>query len=379
MAHPAFQLLTYSDLPQWDDDAHLDAFKCFLNSAEKFRADGKYPKTKPSGIDGEALTHVFLEALEKADQIKSNADAKRFFEEQFLPVKMPPPLDTVEPWPGLLTAYYEPVLQGARNRSDEFSTPLLRRPTDLFEIKTDADRVNLPEDWPDGLRFGRLVDGKISPYLDRSRIEGQAYSDGALAGRGLELVWLPNRVEAFFVHIQGSACIKLTDGTTMRVSYNGKSGHDYTPIGRVLKERGALPAGNITMESIKAWLHANPEDQLDVLHANRSFIFFQEETGLAGDGGPRAAAGVQLTTGRSLAVDRLVHTFHAPIYVSSKQNGQISHRLMIAQDTGSAIVGPHRGDYFSGSGTAAGAHAGGFCASARFTLLLPRRQLEVSQ
>ncbi|MEP0521763.1 MAG: MltA domain-containing protein [Hyphomicrobiales bacterium] len=379
MAHPAFQLLTYSDLPHWDDDTHLDAFRCFLVSAEKFRTDGKYPKTKLSGVDGKALSGIFQRALEDSRQIQSDAAAKGFFEKHFVPVSVPAPSEYPEEWPGLLTAYYEPVLEGSRSRSPEFSVPLLRRPSDLIEIKTDADRAKLPQHWPEGLRFGKSVDGKIKPYFDRSEIEGKSYSQGALAERGLELVWLQNRVEAFFVHIQGSACINLRDGTTLRVSYDGKSGHDYTPIGRVLKERGALASGNITMESIKAWLHANPDEQLNVLHANRSFIFFREETGLTDGLGPRAAAGVQLTTGRSLAVDRLMHSFHTPIYVSSKQDDQISHRLMIAQDTGSAIVGPHRGDYFAGSGTIAGAHAGGFCAAAHFTLLLPKTQLETLQ
>ena len=165
----------------------------------------------------------------------------------------------------------------------------------------------------------------------------------------------------------------------MRVSYNGKSGHDYTPIGRVLKDRGALKSGSITMESIKAWLRANPSEILNVLYANRSYIFFQEELGLQSELGPRAAAGVQLTKARSLAVDRLMHTFHAPIYVSSKQGGRVEHHLMIAQDTGSAIVGAHRGDYFSGSGDDAGAHASDFAAAAQFKLLIPKIQLGLQQ
>lgn len=377
MVHQEFQLLNYSDLPAWNDDNHIDAFRCFLLSAQKFQHDKRTPKTKKSGVDGAALAQIFVHALKQADQIISNEHAKSFFEAYFSPAEVPVTSDVSEDWPGLLTAYYEPVLQGSRVQTSEFSTPLLRRPSDLVEIKPDIDMSSLPSDWPQGLRFGRLTGSKIVPYFDRGEIEGKAFSDGALANKGLELVWLRDRVEAFFIHIQGSAGIHLTDGTMMRVSYNGKSGHDYTPIGRVLKDRGALRSGSITMESIKQWLRANPSEILSVLHANRSFIFFQEEVGLQSGLGPRAAAGVQLTKNRSLAVDRLMHTFHAPIYVSSKQDGRVEHHLMIAQDTGSAIVGAHRGDYFSGSGDEAGAHASGFAASARFKLLVPKFQLEL--
>lgn len=379
MAHQEFQILNYSDLPAWNDDNHIEAFRCFLLSAQKFQHDKKPPKKKKSGVDGAALVQIFVHALKLAEQIVSNEQAKAFFETHFVPAEVPETSDAYEEWPGLLTAYYEPVLQGSRVQTVEFSTPLLRRPSDLVEIKPDTDNSSLPSDWSQDLRFGRSTGSKIVPYFDRAEIEGSAFSDGALANKGLELVWLRDRVEAFFIHIQGSAGIHLTDGTMMRVSYNGKSGHDYTPIGRVLKDRGALKSGSITMERIKQWLRANPSDVLSVLHANRSFIFFQEELGLQSGLGPRAAAGVQLTQNRSLAVDRLMHTFHVPIYVSSKQNGRVEHHLMIAQDTGSAIVGAHRGDYFSGSGDEAGAHASGFAASARFKMLVPKLQLERQQ
>lgn len=379
MAHQELQMLSYSDLPEWNDDNHIEAFQCFLLSAEKFQHGNKPPKAKKTGIDGGALSQIFLQALEYADRITSNAHAREFFEAQFIPAEFHTPSQASEEWPGLLTAYYEPVLQGSRLKTAEFPVPLLRRPPDLFEIKPETDKSVLPDDWPHDLRFGRSFGDKIVPYFDRAEIEGQSYADGALANKGLELIWLKDRLEAFFIHIQGSACINLADETVMRVSYDGKSGHDYTPIGRVLKERGVLTSGSITMASIKEWLRANPSEQLGVLHANRSFIFFREEIGLQTGLGPRAAAGVQLSKGRSLAVDRLMHTFHAPIYVSSKQDDRVNHRLMIAQDTGSAIVGAHRGDYFSGSGNDAGVHAGGFAASARFRLLVPKLQLEPQQ
>jgi membrane-bound lytic murein transglycosylase A len=216
--------------------------------------------------------------------------------------------------------------------------------------------------------YGRpddLVDG--APYHDRQAIES-----GALAGRGLEIVWLTSAVDAFFIHVQGSARVRLTDGGMLRLTYAGKSGHGYTPIGRVLRDRGALPAGGITMASIRDWLGAHPEKASEVMWSNRSFIFFRETEGVGADDGPIAAAGVSLTTGRSLAVDRTLHTFHAPVFVDTAlPDGAAFRRLMMAQDTGSAIVGPARGDIFFGTGDQAGAIAGAMQAEGRFYLLVP--------
>lgn len=375
MSQPDFQQLSFSSLPDWERDCHKAAFDCFVNSANKVAADKKPPRSRQSGVEGVALSAVLEKAIQVRNQINSDSDARKFFETYFRPVRIPAVDNDNQEWPGLLTAYYEPRLQGSLHRTSKFSVPLLRRPSDLVEIKSDSDREQLPERWPAGLRFGRMTSTGIVPYFDRPEIEATHFKDGALVNQELELVWLEDRVEAFFVHIQGSACIELADGSNIRVSYDGKSGQDYTPIGKVLKDRGYLKAGTITMQSIKDWLRANPAEQLEILHQNQSFIFFQEEKGLSADLGPRAAAGVQLTPGRSLAIDRLYHTFHTPIYVSSKQGTEIEHRLMIAQDTGSAIVGPHRGDYFSGSGENAGSHAGGVARSAHFVLLMPSSQL----
>lgn len=380
MVHAAFHPLEFSDLPDWAGDRHLAAFRCFLRSAAHFAGD-QGPKTRSCGVDGAALGKIFAIARAAADSIRDDTAARQFFEKQFIPAALADDTAPAVQYPGLLTAYYEPVVDGSLTRSDAFPVPLLRRPPDLVEIKT-IDAVadgtsNLPPDWPEELRFGRIGKQGLVPFYDRSEIEGSEGTDGALAGRGLELVWLADRVEAFFIHIQGSASIRLQQGGTMRVSYDGKSGHAYTAIGKVLKEAGLLPSGGITMQTIKAWLRAHPGRQSDILQRNRSFIFFQEETGLSPELGPRAAAGVQLTPGRSLAVDRLRHTFHTPIFVRYRQDGRDHARLMIAQDTGSAIVGAHRGDFFTGSGAAAGDRAGGFAAPSGFTLLLPRLQLGV--
>lgn len=370
----ALQALSYVDLPGWADDDHLAAFHCFLKSAYLFEgADG--PKTRALGIDGLALGQIFAEARRQAAHMQSAATAKAFFETYFTPIIFADETPFAE-HPGLLTAYFEPVVDGSLTRSEAFPVPLLRRPDDLVETKSSTPD-DIPDDWPEGLRFAKKTAQGLVPFFDRSEIEGRAFSDGALAGQGLELVWLANHVEAFFIHIQGSASIRLQQGGTLRVSYDGKSGHDYTAIGKVLKDMGALAPGNITMQTIKAWLLENPDRQLEVLHQNRSFIFFQEEKNLKPDSGPRAAAGAQLTKGRSLAVDRVLHTFHTPVFVSYCRDGAIHNRLMIAQDTGSAIVGPHRGDYFAGSGSDAGETAGGFAAPCRFVVLMPRAQQDL--
>lgn len=362
----AIQALTYSDLPGWAEDDHLAAFQCFLNSARIFdEQDG--PKTRELGVDGVALGRIFAKARQAEHKVKNRGAAKTFFETHFSP-SLVEHQNSDKEFPGLLTAYFEPVVDGSLTPSEAFPIPLLRRPPDLVETKSVK---NLPADWPDGLRFARSTNQGLKPYYDRPQIEGIDFSDGALMGQGLELVWLADRVEAFFIHIQGSASIRLKQGGTLRVSYDGKSGHDYTAIGKVLKEKGLLQSGDITMQTIKAWLNENPERQLEILHQNRSFIFFQEENGLLPDLGPRAAAGVQLTDGRSLAVDRVRHTFHTPVFVSYHQKGETHNRLMIAQDTGSAIVGPERGDFFVGSGKQAGETAGGFAAPCRFVLLVP--------
>lgn len=370
----ALQALSYIDLPGWAEDDHIAAFNCFLKSAAGFTgADG--PKTRTLGIDGQAVGRVLAEARRQAAQIQTAAAARAFFETQFAPVIFATDKPNAD-FPGLLTAYFEPVLEGSITRSEAFPIPLLRRPDDLVETKS-ITPDKLPEDWLEDLRFAKKTEQGIVPYFDRGEIEGTVFSDGALAGQGLELVWLANRVDAFFIHIQGSASIRLQQGGTIRVSYDGKSGHDYTAIGKVLRDMGALASGNITMQTIKAWLFENPDRQLEVLHQNRSFIFFQEEKGLQPDSGPRAAAGIQLTEGRSLAVDRVLHTFHTPIFVSYRQDGKTHNRLMIAQDTGSAIVGPHRGDFFAGSGPSAGEIAGAFAARCRFVVLMPRAQQDL--
>ena len=264
---------------------------------------------------------------------------------------------------GFFTGYYEPEVAGSLTRTSEFTVPLLSPPDDLVEF----DPAHPPPGLDPALRFAmRTADG-FSEYADRAAIMA-----GALDGRGLELVWLADPIDAFFIHIQGAARIRLTDGRSLRVTYAAKTGHPYTPIGRVLVERGALKSGTATMPAIRAWLAAHPGEAAALMGENRSYIFFREAPVDDPALGPVAAAKVPLTPGRSLAVDRLLHSFHLPVWVDTTLPDQTSFsRLMIAQDTGSAIVGAARGDIFFGSGDAAGSIAGAMSARGRFVVLAP--------
>jgi membrane-bound lytic murein transglycosylase A len=267
---------------------------------------------------------------------------------------------------GFVTGYYEPVVQASRKRSANCPVPLYRKPDDLVKL----DEKNRPQPLDPGFAFARRTPDGLCEYFDREAIER-----GALEGRGLEIAWLADKVDAFFIHVQGAARLNFTDGTTLRVTYAAKSGHPFTGPGRELAELDEIPREKVTMQSIRAWFKANPQRIDEILHRNRSFIFFRAAPVEDEAMGPVAAAKVPLTPGRSLAVDRLLHTFGSPVFVAAdglSVEGHPFRRLMIAQDTGSAIVGPARGDIFFGSGDAAGEIAGVVKHEADFFLLVPR-------
>lgn len=346
--------LSFDALAGWAGDDHRAAFRAFLLSAAHI-ADSP-PTTHALGLDGAALAAVARQALALGPDVDTAA-ARRFFETRFTPLAVGAP--------GFLTGYYEPELEGSRIRSERFSVPLYARPADLVRVD-DAIR---PDTMDRAFEWARRTERGLETYPDRAAIEA-----GALEGQGLELVFLADPVDAFFVHIQGSARIRLAEGGTMRVSFAAKSGHPYTPVGRMLRERGVFAGDEtITMASIRAWFAANPGERQAVMNENRSFIFFHEAPLADESLGPVAAAGVPLTSGRSLAVDRKLHTFHVPVFVETRlPDGAEFARLLVAQDTGSAIVGPARGDIFFGSGDAAGAVAGAMQSPGRFVLLAPR-------
>jgi membrane-bound lytic murein transglycosylase A len=347
---------TFAELDGWADDDHAAAFAAFRAGAGI--VERHPPKARALGVDPAALARILTQAGTQGASPSPTA-ARSFFEAAFEPFEVVP-----ESGGAFFTGYYEPEVAGSRVRTVEFSTPLYRPPPDLVEVG--------PSEVPqlDSLfRFAIRTAAGHAEHADR-----RAIMDGALAGRDLELVWLADPVDAFFIHIQGAARIRLTEGGTMRLTYAAKSGHPYTPIGRVLIDMGALTKDEATMQGIRAWLAAHPDKADAVMARNRSYIFFREAPVTDDRLGPIAAAKVPLTPMRSLAVDRLLHTFHAPVWVETTlPDGASFRRLMVAQDTGSAIVGPARGDIFFGSGDAAGEIAGRMRAGGRFVVLTPRR------
>ncbi len=343
--------LDFSQLDGWAHDDHSAALACFAN----------WVRTRPSCDDpwSRALAQIGRRLADTA--IADNATARAFFEAEFVP-------HAPDPETGLLTAYYEPEHAASRTVTDRFRYPLYRRPPDLIEL----DDANRPSHMDSSFRFARRTGSQISEYFDRGAIQG-----GCLADRGLELFWLADPVDVFFIHIQGSARLRLDDNTTARVSYAAKTGHPYTAVGAVMIERGLIDRDNVSMQSIRRWLKEHPDRIDEILAHNRSYIFFQEIDHCDETVGPIAAAGVALTPGRSLAVDDELYPYGSPVWLTSSEplpDSQTAlNRLTIAQDTGSAIVGAARGDLFIGSGDAAGRTAGLVKHRTRFVVLIPRR------
>jgi membrane-bound lytic murein transglycosylase A len=268
---------------------------------------------------------------------------------------------------GFVTGFYEPQVEASPVRTAHFTIPLLSPPDDLVKL----DDLNRPAGLDPSFAFGRATAGGIVEYFDRSAIE-----TGALGDRAKPLAWLAGKVDAFFIHVQGAARLLFPDGSVRRITYAAKSGHPFTGPGRVLAGMGEIPPEEVTMQSIRAWFTKNPARIDEILHRNRSYIFFREAENSDPALGPIAAAKVPLTAGRSVAVDRLLHGFATPFFIEAPTllafGDTPFSRLMIAQDTGSAIIGPARGDLFAGSGDAAGEIAGVVRHPARFFALLPR-------
>ena len=349
----------FAELPGWADDDHLAAFQAFVRSAPALRdAAGRASgRTKAAGV---ALVAAAEAALGQAAEIASPDAARAFFERTFAPHRI-----EHRGTEGLLTGYYEPVLDAARDAGGSFRIPIYRRPPDLVNLVGEAERGALA----DGLTHARRTASGVEPYATRAEIE-----DGALADQGLELVWLEDPVDAFFLHVQGSGRIRLTDGRSIRITYDGKNGHPYTSIGRYLIDTGAMAAEEMSLDALKAWLTAHPDDARAVMQQNKSFVFFRE-LGSEADA-PLGALGTGLSDGRSLAVDTGYHALGTPVYVSAPTLTPWGEagvaRLMIAQDVGSAIRGPERGDIYFGSGKDAGRLAGATKHPGRFFVLLPR-------
>ncbi len=342
--HHRFEPLSFKQLDGWQKDDHLAAFNCFKVSAKRM-IETPY-KTKSLGVSTLDLIAISQKAINHT--VQTPTEAKTFFEENFCPYQYG---DSSKA--GLLTGYFEPEVSASRVKTAQYKYPIYRKPDDLIEL----DDTNRPAAIHHDFAFGRQTAKGIVEYFDRGEIQ-----NGALEGLNLELFWLEDPVDLYYIHIQGSACLRFENGSFTRVSYAAKSGHPYTSVGSILVRLGEMKLEEVTMQSIKIWLNQNSSRQNEIFNGNRSFIFFQTFNQPNINSGPIGAAGVSLTSARSMAVDHNLYSFGLPIWVETKDKFiDSNHRfkkLLIAQDTGSAIVGVQRGDYFVGSGKKAGMIAG---------------------
>jgi membrane-bound lytic murein transglycosylase A len=301
----------------------------------------------------------------RSAEISDGAKARAFFEEHFQPLR----ISRLGEGEGFVTGYYEPVIDGSRTQTEVYTVPVYRRPSNLFVRGFRQDATNLPNRGPVFRKIGRR---KLVPFYDRAEIE-----DGAIAGRGLEICWLKNQTDLLFTQIQGSARVRLEDGSTVRINYDAHNGYPYTPVGRILIERNIIPKDQMSMQRIRQWMDENPDGAKELRRQNRSYVFFREVQ-LSDKDEAVGAQGVPLTPGRSIAVDKSLHVYGTPFFIEgelpidSEQSKTPFRRLMVAQDTGSAIVGPARADLYFGAGAEAGRVAGRLKNPMRFVILVPK-------
>lgn len=356
----------FEDLPGVEADDAGAAWTCFRLTAAAILSEAVAPR--PARRTDAALHSVCRDALDQPGRWSSEA-ATAFFATRFVPHRV---LSAGGGEDAFFTGYYEPVVDGALARSADFTAPLLARPDDL---KTFAAEEPRPA-WAADLAAARTAaDGTLSPSPDRAAIE-------AAIGSGLDrpIVWLRDWVEVFLIHVQGSARVRLPDGGLLRVTYAGRNGHPYTSIGRLLVEAGEIAPATMSLAVLKDWLRRNGQEHgqpgRSLMQRNASYIYFAAEPAVD-ERGPTGGAGVPLTPLRSIAVDRALWCYGLPFWVDATLPWQGAEptpfrRLMIAQDTGSAIVGPARADLFFGSGEAAGRIAGDIRHHGALTVLRPR-------
>lgn len=309
---PSYAILDFDDLGGWAEDDHQAAFDVFRSTC----GDLDDP-------DWRALCAVADDA----------GDARQFFELFFRPVMIS---DGADP---LFTGYFEPELDGSLTRTPRFTHPLYAMPPEALETR---------------------------PWLTRRQI----LTTGALAGRGLEIAWVDDPVEAFFLQVQGSGRVRLPDGRSIRVGYAGANGHPYSSIGQELVRRGVYEAHQVSAEVIRNWVRRNPDEGRELLFHNDSYVFFREVSEVPADKGPLGAMNRSITPLRSIAVDPAFVPLGAPVWIE-KAGDEPMRRLMVAQDTGSAIKGAQRADIYFGTGDAAGQRAGRVKDAGRMVVLLP--------
>ena len=347
-------------LQGWATDDHAAAFATFRASCRPLvRTTPSERETRPMYF---ALRNVCKQAL--AAGRLGNDQARHFFERQFRPLRV----NKLGESTGLLTGYYEPKVDGSRFPTPIFKVPIYRRPPDLVP-PPNSTGPGFPNR---GQSLRRASSGELVPYYDRGEI-----LDGALDGQHLEICWIKDHGEALLIQIEGSARVRLEDGTMLRINYDAHNGYPYVPLSRILVEGNLIPREEISLERIREWMRTNPQEAEGVRRQNRSFMFFRI-VGLSDEREAVGAQGVPLTPGRSIAVDRALHVYGTPFFVQAVPPSTIVtrtgrfDRLMIAQDTGSAIVGAARADIYWGAGDEAGRIAGRLHHAGTVAMLVPR-------
>lgn len=363
----------FADLPGWNDDRHGETLVALGRSCTRIGRLAETTALGPNGVAGQARDWREPCAALATVPAGNHAAARAALERWFVPFVASNNGDTS----GLFTGYYEPELRGSRTRGGRYTVPLYSRPADLITVDLGAFREELR-----GQRIaGRVEGGALRPYASRTQIESGALANTQPDGGGpLEILWVDDTIDAFFLEIQGSGRVVLDDGGIVRVGYAAQNGHPYYAIGRELVARGALPREQVSMQSIRAWLIANPGEAQAVMNKNPSFVFFRTlPPAASADDGPLGAEGVPLTPGRSLAVDRAHLPMGVPLWLDAEDPvtpGARFRRLFVAQDTGGAIRGPVRGDVFWGFGADAAERAGKMRSAGRYWILLPRDAAE---
>lgn len=336
------EAVSFADLAGWRDDDQKAAFDTFLKSCGAI-LNGTRAMRAARPFYG-ALFKTCERAVSAGDLDRDRARA--FFEDNFKPTRVVPAGQAQ----GFFTGYYEAEVEGSRFPSDEYSIPMYAAPAETVKKRQ----------------------GKIFTDLDRTKIE-----DGALAGKSLEICYVKSPVDAFFAQIQGSTRVKLDSGTLLRLNYVASNGMPYTPVGKFLIDRGIVSKEEMSMDKIREFMETNPEEGKALRQKNRSFVFFRE-TPLSVHDECIGAQGVPLTPGRSLAVDKKVHIYGTPIWIdaefpieSEKPETKFRH-LLVAQDTGSAIIGPARADIYFGHGEEISHIAGRIKQNGEFVVLVPQ-------
>jgi membrane-bound lytic murein transglycosylase A len=345
----SFEPVTWSRLPGWRADDALAAWPALIASCTAIHARPEWQQF---------CTDVVAASPGDSDFVRG------FLEQRLQPYRVWRVAGRERDGDGLVTGYFEPLLHGSRERSDEFATPLYSRPDDLLIV--DLSEV-IPELKGKRVR-GRLEGNRVVPYYSRAATREAP----GLAGH--EIVWIDNALDAFMLEIQGSGRVQLTTGEIIRLQYEDQNGHPFRSIGRYLADQGVMTIDQVNMPAIRAWLAANPQRLHEVLDSNPSVVFFREAPLDDPSAGPKGALAVPLTAGRSIAVDPKFLKLGAPMYLTTTApgTGLPLQRLVVAQDTGGAIRGAVRADLFFGFGPEAGAQAGMMKYDGEMWLLWPK-------